>query len=405
MKVLHVLDHSLPNYDGYAFRSWEIIRFQRLRGLETVQVTSAKHASASADVTSETVEGVEFHRTKPLGGPYSLPVLDQVGVVRGLTRRLQGLIADHQPDVIHAHSPSLNGLAALSAGRAAGLPVVYEMRSFWEDAAVDAGACREGDLRYRLTRASETWVVQRADHVVPICRGIANDLSTRGVPDDRLSVVANSVDFSRFSRTPEYDDQLASRYGLTRGKTLGFAGSFFTFEGLETLVDAMRQVREHEPDTRLLLVGDGAERADLEARARAAGVDDVIVFTGRVPHADIQRYYGVMDVLVYPRTPMRLTELVTPLKPLEAMAYGKNVVASDVGGHRELVEHDRTGILFRAGDADDLAAQTLALLADPARQQRLREAARRHVETHHNWAVTIDRYPPIYERLIKREPA
>ncbi len=405
MKVLHVLDHSLPNYDGYAFRSWEIIRFQRQRGLETVQVTSSKHAGAASDVASETVEGLEFHRTRPLGGLYTLPVIDQVGVVRGLAQRLRGLVAEHRPDLIHAHSPSLNGLAALSAGRAAGLPVVYEMRSFWEDAAVDAGACREGDLRYRLTRASETWVVRRADHVVPICRGIADDLAARGVPGERLSVVANSVDFSRFSRAPDYDDTLADRYGLTRGKTLGFAGSFFTFEGLGTLVDAMRRVREREPGARLLLVGDGAERADLEARTRAAGVDDIVVFTGRVPHADIQRYYGVMDVLVYPRTPMRLTELVTPLKPLEAMAYGKNVVASDVGGHRELIEHDRTGMLFRAGDADDLAAQTLALLGDAARQQRLREAARSHVETHHNWAVTIDRYLPIYARLTGRTPA
>ena len=161
-------------------------------------------------------------------------IADGAGRGHGLARRLRGLIADHRPDLIHAHSPSLNGLAALSAGRAAGLPVVYEMRSFWEDAAVDAGACREGDLRYRLTRASETRVVRRADHVVPICRGIADDLAARGVPAERLSVVANSVDFSRFSRSPEYDDELARRYGLKRGKTLGFAGSFFTFEGLET---------------------------------------------------------------------------------------------------------------------------------------------------------------------------
>ncbi len=397
MKILHVLDHSLPNYDGYAFRSWEIIRFQRALGIETVQVTSSKHAGDYAP--SETVEGIEFHRTPLAGGLYRLPVLDQVGVVVGLRQRLRELVAAHAPDVIHAHSPSLNGLAALGVARAHGLPLVYEMRSFWEDAAVDAGACREGDLRYRLTRASETRVVLRADHVVPICRGIADDLVARGLSEDRLTVVANSVDYSRFSNELGYDAALAARHGLTRGHTLGFAGSFFTFEGLEILVEAIAVMAPQEPRLRLLLVGDGAERADLEKRVRELGVGDRVVFTGRVPHAEIQSYYGVMDALVYPRTPMRLTELVTPLKPLEAMAHGKNVIASDVGGHRELIEHGRTGLLFRAGDPAALADAARRLLADSELQSRLCADAKKHVENRHNWAVTVQHYPRIYSNL------
>jgi len=403
MKILHALDHSLPHYDGYAFRSWEIIRFQRGLGLETVQVTSAKHSGAG--VASESVEGLEFHRTPVRRGIYTLPVLDQLGVVAGLRERLHELVTEHRPDLIHAHSPSLNGLAALAVGRARRLPVVYEVRSFWEDAAVDAGACREGDWRYRLTRASETHVVLRADHVVPICRGIAADLQARGVAPDRMTVVANSVDFPRFSTGLGYDTTLAARYGLTRGRTLGFAGSFFTFEGLETLIDAMALLRERLPEARLLLVGDGVERAGLEARARSKGVTDTVIFTGRVPHADIGTWYGLMDALVYPRTPMRLTELVTPLKPLEAMAYGKVVIASDVGGHRELISNDETGCLFRAGDTHDLAATIARLLGDTALQERLREAARRHVAERHNWSNSITHYPRIYAQALGRRQA
>ena len=398
MKILHLLDHSLPHYDGYAFRSWEIIRFERAGGIDTVQITSPKHAGAY--VPSETVEGIEFRRTANLGGLWRLPLVDQFGVVVALRRHLDAMIEETRPDLVHAHSPSLNGLAALQAARRHRLPVVYEVRSFWEDAAVDAGACREGDLRYRLTRASESWVVRRATHVVPICRGIALDLQQRGLSASRCTVIPNAVDFARFGTSLDYDTELAAHHGLTAGKTLGFAGSFFTFEGLEVLLDAMRLLADHDPHCRLLLVGDGVERADLEARCRRLGLDDCVIFTGRVPHAAIETYYGVMDVLVYPRRSMRLTELVTPLKPLEAMAHGKAVIASDVGGHRELIADGTTGVLFKADDPSALADAAQRLLADPERRAALRERARAHVEARHNWAVNIGRYFELYSGLL-----
>jgi len=398
MKVLHVLDHSLPHYDGYAFRSWEIIRFERANGIETVQVTSPKHAGAKAAI--EQAEGLEFHRTATLGGLYALPILDQVGVVIALKRRLQDVVAASRPDLLHVHSPSLNGLAAIGVARAAGIPIIYEVRSFWEDAAVDAGACREGDLRYRLTRASETRVIRQVDHVVPICRGIANDLKARGLPDNKLTVVQNSVDFARFSAELSYDAELAARYGLTAGRTLGFAGSFFTFEGLAVLIDAMALLLREDPAYRLLLVGDGVERRELEARAAASGVAGQVIFTGRVPHADIEKYYGIMDALVYPRTSMRLTDLVTPLKPLEAMAYGKAVIASDVGGHRELMSHEQTALLFEAGSAPALAATARRLLGDAGLRTALRNRARDHVKEQHNWANTVKKYLQLYASLV-----
>lgn len=398
MKVLHVLDHSLPHYDGYAFRSAEIVRFQRRAGLETAHVTSPKHAGARA--LEETADDVAFYRTAPLSGAWELPLVNQYAVVVALRRRLREVVVRERPQLIHCHSPSLNGMAAIAVGAETGLPVVYEVRSFWEDAAVDAGTCREGDLRYRVTRATETWVVRRAQHVVPICRGIADDLQARGLAPTRTTVVANSVDFERFSSAPEYDVGLAARHGLTRGRTLGFAGSFFNFEGLSVLIDAMAPLVARDPAYRLLLVGDGQERAGLEALARQRGVEKSVIFTGRVPHAEIKSWYGIVDVLVYPRVAMRLTELVTPLKPLEAMAYGKVVVASDVGGHRELIQDGETGLLFRAGDPAHLAATVERLLGDPALQATLSARARDHVAARHNWPITIDKYLELYQRLV-----
>jgi glycogen(starch) synthase len=128
------------------------------------------------------------------------------------------------------------------------------------------------------------------------------------------------------------------------------------------LLDALPAIIEKTPDIRVLLVGGGPQEANLRQQADKLGLKDHVIFTGRVPHSEVNRYYDLINVLAYPRHPMRLTELVTPLKPLEAMAQGQLFVASDVGGHKELVEHNKTGILFKAGDRQALAQAILELL-------------------------------------------
>ncbi len=203
---------------------------------------------------------------------------------------------------------------------------VYEVRAFWEDAAVDQGTAREGDLRYRLTRASESHVFRRADHVFAICEGLRREIVGRGIPDGRVSVVPNAVVAQDFAFRAPRDAALAARHGLQGAFVLGFIGSFYAYEGLDLLLRALPALAVRMPQVRVLLVGGGDEDARLRAQAQALGVADRVVFAGRVPHAEVQRYYDLVDVLaLYPRHPMRLTETVTPLKPLEAMAQGHHV--------------------------------------------------------------------------------
>lgn len=125
-----------------------------------------------------------------------------------------------------------------------------------------------------------------------------------------------------------------------------------------------------------------------------------MVFTGRVPHEQVQRYYSIIDVLVYPRLSMRLTDLVTPLKPLEAMAQGKLLAASDVGGHRELIRDGHNGVLFKTNDPRSLAEKVNALLQAPARWPALRQAGREYVETERNWVRSVAGYRPVYQELL-----
>lgn len=405
MKILHVFDHSIPLHSGYTFRSRAILREQRALGWETEHVTGAKHAQELARQgktapAEEEVDGLHFFRAPaPRGILAGLPVLDQMAVVNGLAARLAEIIPRVRPDVLHAHSPALNGLAALRAAKRFGLPVVYEVRAFWEDAAVDHGTCKEGDLRYRATRALETHVLKRAGAVTCICEGLRGDIAARGVPAEKITVIPNAVDIEHFQTGGAADMDLVQKLGLDGKLVLGFIGSFYAYEGLSLLLEALPRLLAQLPQTRVLLVGGGKEEPALKRQAQALGVADKVIFTGRVPHGEVQRYYDLVDMLVYPRLAMRLTDLVTPLKPLEAMAQGRLVVASDVGGHRELIRDGETGCLFRAGDAQHLADTVLQLLASRPLWPALRAAARYYVERERNWRVSVARYQAVYQAL------
>lgn len=405
MRILHVFDHSIPLHSGYTFRSKAILEQQRARGWETDHLTSPKHGLAASDADrflEEQVDGFHFFRTPVPTAPWSrMPVLDQWAIVHALGQRLEDAALKIKPDLLHAHSPALNGLAAVRVARRLRLPVVYEVRAFWEDAAVDHGSCKEGDLRYRLTRALETHVFRRADHVTTICEGLRRDIVARGIPAERVTVIPNAVDLKKFPLGGEPDPELSAQLGLTGKVVLGFIGSYYAYEGLRLLLQALPRILSGDPQVRLLLVGGGREEAGLKALAAELGITEQVVFVGRVPHDQVQRYYDQVKIFVYPRHKMRLTDIVTPLKPLEAMARGRLVVASDVGGHQELIRHGDTGQLFKADDPEALAATVLDLVRHPERWEAQRTAARRFVEQERSWPVSVARYEPVYEGLLR----
>lgn len=392
MRILHVLDHSIPLHSGYTFRTLAILREQRRRGWETVQLTTPKQGAS--EVRAETVDGFTIHRTP------SAPGTGLLAQMRLTAARIAEVAREERPDLIHAHSPVLNALPALWVRLSLRIPVVYEMRASWEDAAVDHGTTTEGSARYRLSRALETFALRRADQITTICEGLRGDIAARGIGRERVTVIPNAVDVASFRFGVPPDPALRARLGLDGCTVLGFAGSFYGYEGLHLLVEAFARLRVGRPQLRLLLVGGGPQEAALKAQVAAAGLEGKAIFTGRVPHAEVQRYYELIDVLAYPRLPIRLTELVTPLKPLEAMAQGRVFVASDVGGHRELVRDGETGFLCQAGDAAALAAALAGVLDRRDDWPRVREQARRFVEQERTWADSVARYAEVYRRAL-----
>lgn len=405
-RILHVLDHSLPLHSGYTFRTRAIMSAQLAMGWQVEAVTGVRQYQGGQVLGAEheTVDGLTFHRTlASIKAPS--PMLEWREVA-SLTQRIVALYQESPFDLLHAHSPVINGLAAMRAARILKIPFLYEIRAFWEDAAVGNGTGTEGSAKYRLTRALETHVARRADAVAVICEGLRTDLIKRHIPAAKIMVSPNGVDMGLFGDPPPRDAALANELRLPNdADVLGFIGSFYDYEGLDDLIEAMpilaRRCRDAGRSVpHLILVGGGPCDQDLAIQARHSPMADHIHFIGRVPHDAVSRYYSLIDLLVYPRKPMRLTDLVTPLKPLEAMAQGRLVLASDVGGHKEMITDGVTGTLFTAGSPWSLAKAAAAMLADRKHWDERRKTARAYVERERDWAKNVQRYEPVYQMLL-----
>ncbi|APG62146.1 glycosyltransferase, exosortase A system-associated [Sphingorhabdus lutea] len=401
-KILHILDHSLPLHSGYTFRTRAILKSQIAHGWQVQAITGLRQYQHGqvAGANFQQVDDIIFHRT--LGKTLSKSPMKEWQEVQLLTQHIVKLHKQYPFHIMHAHSPALNGLAAARASDILGIPFIYEIRAFWEDAAVGNGTGSEGSAKYRLTRALENHVMKRADHITVICQASKDDLIARGISGDKILVSPNGVDFKLFSNTPKYDEKLADEMGLKGKKIFGFIGSFYDYEGIDDLISALAILIKENEDARLLLVGGGPMEDALKAQVRALNLDQYVIFTGRVPHEQVERYYGLMDMMVYPRKMMRLTDLVTPLKPLEAMAQDRLVVASDVGGHRELIRDKETGFLFKADDPANMAACLTHVLTNKENWPKIRETAKNYVLTERDWAQNIKCYDPVYHFLLSK---
>lgn len=384
-------------HSGYTFRTRAILRAQMACGWDVRGVTSRRHTEAGPEV--EVVDGLTFHRTPgPRAQGHAL--LREWREIAAHADAIEALVQRWRPDIIHAHSPVLNAMAAQRVAKRHGIPTIYEIRAFWEDAAVGNGTGTENSPRYWLTRQLETHAVRAADAVAVICEGLKHDLIARGIDPALITVSPNGVDMEMFGVPVPPDPRLRSSLGLKDADVVGFIGSFYDYEGLDDLIAAMPALVARRPKAKLLLVGGGPCEAALRAQAVASPVADAIRFVGRVPHEQVENYYSLTDILAYPRKAMRLTELVTPLKPLEAMAQGRLVAASSVGGHRELIRDGVTGTLFRPDDPAAIADALAGLFDSRGIWDARRAVARQFVEQERSWSQNISCYDPVYQRLL-----
>jgi PEP-CTERM/exosortase A-associated glycosyltransferase len=369
-------------------------------------VTSPLHQQDDPTGQDTAVGGISYLRTIPAKSLAARaiqnrwPFLRELSVVGLLQKRIKSILRAGKFDIVHAHSPALCGLAGLRAAKACGVPFVYEIRAFWEDAAVDQNKTKAISLKYALGRKLETYVTRHADAVVGIAKFILKELESRQIDPEKMFHIPNGVDSERFKPRAR-DEALAAELGVTNVPVLGFLGTFFPWEGVSWLVRAATQLKKQGQPFKLIIVGDGADASEVRKAIQEENAADFVSYLGRVPNNQVERYYSVMDVLVYPRKSVRIAELVTPLKPLEAMALEKAVLGSSVGGIRELIDPGVTGELFTPGDIDDFCRQATRLLQQQDLRHALGKKAREKIAKEKNWKSIVSGYINVYEKAIQ----
>lgn len=407
MKIMHVLLSSLPDVVGYTTRSHEILSAQRQLGIDAFAVTSPNQLlHAQPDMPYDDIQGVRYFRTSiPAGvsgrkGTGTLRYYAQkYALYRHFQKKLVEIGNQTTPDLIHGHSYFYSGYPASRAARKLNLPFIYELRGLVQDSGVMRGKFSSRSLPYRYIDFMEGRTFQAADRIVTISHSLCNYLTRRGIPEHKIALVPNGVDTERFSPQPK-DEELVSRYRLAGRCVLGFIGSFFLFEGLDFLMRQLPAILAAEPDAVFLMVGSGEDEANLKKLTAELGLEDRVIFTGRVPYEDILKYYSVIDIFIYPRLKHPMTETVTPLKPLEAMAMGKAVIGRDIGGLRELIDHGVNGLLFADDTPQELQAHCSALVRDNALRERLATAARQTMVEERSWVKLAQRYHDLYTGVL-----
>lgn len=402
-RVLHLVSASLPfRVVGYTIRTQSVARAQASAGLDPHVATRAGfpgnegHAEASA---REVVDGVQYHHLLPdfrSGRP-------DHGLTAGARAAVE-LMEELRPAVLQPASNHLMAQSALALARPMGIPVVYEVRGFWEESWVAQRSHDEGEAmateRYRMTRAAETAAMLAADIVVTLSEVMRGEVVARGCDEDRVVVVPNAVEEDRFLPRPR-DTALGTSLGIgPRDPVVGYVSTLTAYEGIPGLLEVVAELRTRFPGIRALIVGEGPDEVVIRETATRLGLDDgALVMPGRVAFAEITRYYSLIDVFVVPRTPSRVGRLVSPLKPFEAMALERAVVVSDLPALLETVVPGQTALTYPAGDHRTLAEVVATLLDDPALRARLGAQAREWVLANRTWSVNGRRYRELFERL------
>ena len=408
-RIVYVLHNSLPfNSGGYAARAHGLMRGVAELGWDVHVVTRAGYPHDRGIVPEdehpdlEIIDGITYHRMYELEEGYG-----QVRLLRYFEvyqHHLARKVIELQPSVIHAASNHLNGLVGNAVAAHFGLPSIYEVRGLWEITRISRQPSFEDSTYFEMMVKMETQACREATGCLAITQGLIKEINRRlGQPRD-VGYLPNGVEIERFSpRGP--DDELRAQLGFPpEAVIIGYIGSIVSYEGLDLLMEALPQVKAAtNTPFRVLIVGDGAYMERVQAACKANELDDVVTFTGRVPHEEVEAYYSLVDIAPFPRLPQPVTELVSPLKPFEAMAMEKAVIASDVHALTEIVQHEHTGLLFEKGHASSLAIALLRFIEDEEFRSECGKTSRTWVEKERDWSnisLTLDK---TYRALLEVE--
>jgi glycogen(starch) synthase len=444
LKVIHILANGPPDVNGYAVRTQGLLKAYSETGkIKPVGLTSPWYPERESMAEPIEVDGITYHRclhparmksTSSVGMKWSAargrdrisgsegfaakplwrralhfalkPLrpgwawIEERILFKHFTSRIIEVAKAENAEIIHAHVPYRVGMPALKAARKLQLPFVYEMRGMWEESAVASGRWKAGGLAHRRFRRMETKVMRNADAVICISETLRQEAISRGVPAERITIVPNAVSLEESqSEPPELFSQVKEKLG--ESPVVGYIGSLRDLEGVDLTADAVALLREQGMDAKLFVLSSEAGQSELIAHCGGIGISEHAHIAGPVPHEQVAQFYDLIDVFVVSRPDTRVTRLVTPLKPFEAMRSGRALVMSDLPALAEIIEDGNTGLLYPAGDVESLTATIRELLEDEQSRLQLGTAAKNWIVTNRTWESVVANVPSIYQKLVK----
>ena len=413
MKILHVLANGPPDVNGYAIRTHGLMKaYSELPNIEVVGLTSPWYPGKDSMAEPIEMDGIRYRRClhparmkavkgtamkwsasrgrdrmtgsegfaskplwrramsllfKPLRPGWSW--LEERIIFKHFTSRIIEVAKEEDAELIHAHVPYRVGIPALRAARILGIPFTYEMRGMWEESAVASGRWKSGGLAYRRFRRMETKVLRAADTVICISQTLRQEAISRGVEESKISVVPNAVDAEVVRNESDLFNEMKDQ--LEDKLVVGYIGSLRELEGVDLTAKAVSILKEKGFDVNLFVLSSQSGQNELRAYCNELGIAEDSHIVGPVPHDQVAPFYDLIDVFVVSRPDSRVTRLVTPLKPFEAMRSGTAVVMADLPALAEIVEDGKTGCLYPAGDSQKLADKIHELMTDKSIREEL----------------------------------
>ena len=444
MRVLHVLANSPPDVNGYAIRTHGLMKaYSQLPNVDVFGLTSPWYPEKDSMAEPIEIDGIAYYRclhparmesikgsdlkwTASRGknriagseGYASKPIwkraaslalkplrpgwawIEERILFKHFTKRIIEVAKSENADIIHAHVPYRVGIPAMRAARELGLPFVYEMRGMWEESAVASGRWKAGGLAHRRFRRLETKALKSADSVICICETLRKEAISRGVASEKITVVPNAVDLKNNAEESELFHEMREK--LEGKLVIGYIGSLRELEGVDFTAEAASILKNQGVDVKFFVLSSESGQEGLRSYCMELGISDSSFIVGPVPHNQVAPFYDLIDVFVVSRPDLRVTKLVTPLKPFEAMRGGCAVLVSDLPALSEIIDDGITGRLFNPGDVKDLANCLEELCRDGDQRERLGQAAKAWVEKNRTWSSVIHGVPSLYEELIKQ---
>ena len=405
-RTLYLLHNSLPfDSGGYASRSHGLLCGVQQNGWDIRAVSRLgypldleKHKGKL--VTDESIiDNIPYHRLKANRNGYGeIPLKSYI---EKYAENLHQLCMKLRPSILHGASNHMNGHAVNLVAQELGIPSVYEVRGLWEITRISRQPkWKDGDY-YKLMSNMETKAAKDATAVICITQALADEMVSRGVDSNKITLVHNGVHVDRFTPRP-VDRDLENTLGTKGNVVIGYVGSIVDYEGLNLLVEAAENLIQRGIENfTVLIVGDGAASSSLENLAAKSSASEYFIFTGRVPHEEVERYYSLIDIAPFPRLSLPVTEMVSPLKPFEAMAMEKLVIASNVAALEEIVSDGETGLLFEKDNPESLTEVLVRSIQDSQLRQNLGRNARQWVIENRDWKILSQKVTQLYDSLIE----